>query len=120
MINTVDVFLLCEHLGILGKMCAAPETTEPRTTHYYAEIGARVHDLRPRTRMCAQGDCMLKRSRLTGLTLALLGLLVLLNNLSKPRVEALHGSDVLGLVASGICFGAAFVGLIGRLKIRDE
>jgi hypothetical protein len=63
---------------------------------------------------------MHKSSRLTGLILALLGLLVLLNNLSNPRIEALHGSDVVGLVASGICFGVAFVGLIGRLKIRSE
>jgi hypothetical protein len=63
---------------------------------------------------------MHKSSRLTGLVLALLGLMVLLNNLGKPRVEALHGSDVVGLVASGVCFGVAFVGLIGRLKVRGE
>ena len=63
---------------------------------------------------------MKKRSRLTGLCLALLGSVVLLNNLGKPRIEALHGSDVLGLVASGICWGVAFVGLIGRLNIPGE
>jgi hypothetical protein len=43
--------------------------------------------------------------------------MVLLNNLGKPRVEALHGSDVGGLVASGICLGIGFVGLMGRLKL---
>ena len=59
---------------------------------------------------------MRKSSRWTGLILALLGLQVLLNNLSKPRIEALHGSDVVGLLASGICFGVALVGLAGRLK----
>jgi hypothetical protein len=63
---------------------------------------------------------MHKSSRFTGLVLALLGLMVLFNNLGKPRIEALHGSDVVGLVASGVCFGVAFVGLIGRLKIRNE
>ena len=50
---------------------------------------------------------MKKSSRFTGLVLALLGVMVLLNNLGKPRVEALHGSDVWGLVASGICLGSA-------------
>ena len=39
---------------------------------------------------------MKKSSRFTGLALALLGAMVLLNNLGKPRVDALHGSDVCG------------------------
>ena len=60
---------------------------------------------------------MKKSSRFTGLVLALLGAMVLLNNLGKPRVEARHGSDVWGLVASGICLGIGFVGLMGRLKL---
>jgi hypothetical protein len=47
---------------------------------------------------------MKKRSIFTGLGFALGGTLVLLNNLGKPRVEALHGSDVLGIMASGFCF----------------
>ena len=59
---------------------------------------------------------MKKSSRFTGLVLTLLGALVLLNNLGKPRVEALHGSDVGGLVASGFLLGIGFVGLMGRLK----
>jgi len=63
---------------------------------------------------------MQKSSRITGLLVALLGLMALLSSLSKPRVEALHGSDILGLVASGMCFGVAFVGLIGKLKVRNE
>ena len=48
-----------------------------------------------------------KSSRLTGLVLALLGAIKLLNDLRKPRVEALHGVDVLGLVASGMLLGSA-------------
>jgi hypothetical protein len=63
---------------------------------------------------------MQKSSRLTGLFLALFGLMVLFSNLSKPRIAALHGSDILGLIACGMCFGVAFVGLIGRLKVRSE
>jgi hypothetical protein len=39
---------------------------------------------------------------------------------SKPRVEALNGSDIMGLIGAGMCFGVAFVGLIGRLKVRNE
>lgn len=58
---------------------------------------------------------MKKSSRLTGLVLTLIGVLVLLNNLGKPRVEALHGPDVLGLVAAGMLLGIGFVGLMGRL-----
>jgi hypothetical protein len=63
---------------------------------------------------------MLKPSRLTGLFLTLWGGMVLLINLNKPRVAALHGSDVMGLVASGISFGVAIVGLLGRLRLGNE
>jgi hypothetical protein len=63
---------------------------------------------------------MKKSSRFTGLVLALLGVMVLLNNLGKPRVEALHGSDVLGLVASGLCLGIGFVGLMGMLSFPSS
>ena len=47
-------------------------------------------------------------SRFTGLVLALLGAIKLLNDLGKPRVEALHGADVLGLVASGMLLGIGY------------
>jgi len=46
--------------------------------------------------MWAGGEWMKKSSRFTGLVLTLLGAMVLLNNLGKPRVQALHGSDVAG------------------------
>lgn len=62
---------------------------------------------------------MIKRSRFVGLFLACFGLMALLSSTSKPRVEALHGADILGLVASGMCFGVAFVGLIGRLRVGN-
>jgi hypothetical protein len=63
---------------------------------------------------------MRKSSRLTGLFVAFLGLIALLASLSKPRIETLHGSDILGLIGAGMCFGVGVVGLLGRLKIRDE
>jgi hypothetical protein len=79
--------------------------------------GRLVKDLGfPVIMMRAGGECMKKSSRFTGLVLTLLGAMVLLNNLGKPRVEALHGSDVRGLVASGICLGIGFAGLMGRLS----
>jgi hypothetical protein len=63
---------------------------------------------------------MKKGGRFTGLIMALPGSTVLFVNLGKPRVAALHGSDLLGLVASGICLGIGFMGLIGKLRIREE
>jgi len=61
-----------------------------------------------------------KHSRITGLMPLLLGLVALFASLGKPRVEALHGTDILGLIGSGMCFGVALVGLLGRLRIRNE
>ena len=58
---------------------------------------------------------MKKSSRFTGLVLMLLGAMKLLNDLGKPRIAALHGSDVVGLVASGMLLGVGFVGLMDRL-----
>jgi hypothetical protein len=63
---------------------------------------------------------MQKRSRLIGLAMALLGSMVLLNNLGKPGIEVLRGSDVLVLVASDILLGVGFIGLLGRLRTGDE
>ena len=63
---------------------------------------------------------MKKSSRLTGLVLMLMGATALMNNLGKPRVEALHGSDVLGLVAAGMLLGIGFVGLMGRLDFSSS
>lgn len=63
---------------------------------------------------------MRKSSRLTGLLVALLGIMPLLASLSKPRIATLHGSDILGLIGAGMCFGVGVVGLLGRLRVRDE
>ncbi len=58
---------------------------------------------------------MKKSSRVTGLVMALLGVIALLNYLGRPRVQALHGSDVWGLLASGGLLGIGLLGLAGRL-----
>jgi len=63
---------------------------------------------------------MKKSSRLTGLVLMLVGALVLLNNLGKQRVEALHVPEVMGLVAAGMLLGIGFVGLMGRLDFTSS
>lgn len=59
-------------------------------------------------------------SRFTGLVLAVVGTIKLLNDLGKPRVEALHGIDVLGLVTSGMVLGIGFIGLMGRLNFASS
>jgi hypothetical protein len=59
-------------------------------------------------------------SRPVGLILLMFGFISLFSSLGKPRIQPLHGSDILGLMASGACFGVAIVGLLGRLRIRDE
>ena len=63
---------------------------------------------------------MQKSSRLTGLIVTLLGLMALFASLSKPRIQALHGADILGLIGAGMCFGVGVVGLLGRFRVREE
>jgi uncharacterized membrane protein len=63
---------------------------------------------------------MKKSSRLTGVVVTVIGAMVLLNNLGKPRVEALHGPDILGLVASGMLLGIGFAGLMGILSFPNS
>jgi hypothetical protein len=63
---------------------------------------------------------MRKYGRLAGLFVILFGVMALTSSLLKPRIQALHGSDIVGLVGAGMCLGVGFVCLLGRLKIRDE
>ena len=63
---------------------------------------------------------MKKQSRITGLVATLMGSMVLLNSLDKPRVTALHAPDVMGLVAAGALLGIGFAGLIGRLNMLSS
>jgi hypothetical protein len=57
----------------------------------------------------------------------LVGLFVLLsavppfiNAVGNPRIATLHGSDVMGLFASGLCFGFGLALLISRLIFRGK
>jgi hypothetical protein len=40
------------------------------------------------------------------------------NGLSNPRLATLHGSDVLQLIATGMCFGVALATLVMFLRGR--
>ena len=61
-----------------------------------------------------------RRIIVQGLFIVLLGVMPLLNALDNPRVQTLHGTDVLKLIASGWCFGLGVGLLLGKLVFRDE
>ena len=46
----------------------------------------------------------------------LFGILVLANVLGNPRIATLHGSDVVQLIAVGLCFGVALTTLITLVR----
>ena len=48
------------------------------------------------------------------------GLCPLLNALGNPRVQTLHGSDVLALIAAGLCFGFGLGLLLSKPMFRHE
>jgi hypothetical protein len=58
---------------------------------------------------------MKKSSRIRGLVLMLLGAALLLANLGAPRISALHGLDVLKLVACGMLLGIGLASLMESL-----
>ena len=60
------------------------------------------------------------RNRRVALVLLAFGLVSFLRILGNPRLQALHGSDIVQLVASGMCFGGALVALLGPLTRRKE
>ena len=55
-----------------------------------------------------------------GLFVLLSGVPPFINAMGNPRVATLHGSDVMGLFASGLCFGFGLALLISRLIFRGE
>ena len=46
------------------------------------------------------------------LFIAFMGFAAFSNVASRPRFETFHAVDVVGLIAAGMCFGAALVALI--------
>lgn len=63
---------------------------------------------------------MKKQSRITGLVMAFLGSMVLLNGLDQPRVAPLHVPDIMRLVAAGALLGIGLFGLVGRLNMSSS
>ena len=61
-----------------------------------------------------------KARMFVGLFVFLSGVPPFINGMSNPRVAVLHGSDVMGLLASGLCFGFGLALLIIRLVFRGE
>ena len=53
-----------------------------------------------------------------GLFILMLGVPPLLNALGNPRVQALHGADVLGIIASGLVIGFGLGLLLSKLIFR--
>ena len=48
------------------------------------------------------------------------GSFVLLHIIDNPRLETIHRSDVVQLIASGLCFGFGFGVLFGKRKFPGE
>ena len=46
----------------------------------------------------------------------LFGLMALVNVVGNPRIATLHGSDVVQLIAVGMCFGVALATLVVFLR----
>jgi len=51
---------------------------------------------------------------------AFVGLIGLFSLINRPRFQTYHAVDVLQLLASGMCFGIALVGLLGTVRQRDR
>jgi hypothetical protein len=52
--------------------------------------------------------------------LLMLGLAPLFNSLDNPRVQTLHGADIVRLIAAGFCFGGAFGFFIATSKFTSN
>jgi hypothetical protein len=50
----------------------------------------------------------------------LFGFMSLANVVSRPRLAALHGSDLVQLIATGMCFGVALTTLILFIRGRPS
>jgi len=62
----------------------------------------------------------MKKRVMFSLTPLLVGLLLLLWIMSKPRFETYQGSDVWTLVGSGALLAVGLGGLFGRIKLPGE
>ena len=58
---------------------------------------------------------MRSRSVIVALFVLMFGLFAFLNVLSNSRISALHGSDIVKMIAAGLCFGVGAVLLLQRI-----
>lgn len=63
---------------------------------------------------------MQKSSRITGLVILLFGFIYLFASLGQPRIQMLHGSDIVRLTGCGACLGVGIIGLLGRLRLPEK
>jgi hypothetical protein len=63
---------------------------------------------------------MQKSSRFMGLIILLMGFMFLFRYLNQPRIQMLHGADIVGLTGCGACLGVGIVGLLGRLRLPEK
>jgi hypothetical protein len=71
--------------------------------------------------MLGQKAARRRKARIVvGWFVLLSGVPPLINAMGNPRVATLHGSDVMGLIASGLCLGFGLALLISRLIFRGE
>lgn len=63
---------------------------------------------------------MRRRRIIASVFLLMFGAFALLRMIGNPRVQALHGSDVVGLIASGLCFGAGIALLLRKVAFRGD
>lgn len=59
---------------------------------------------------------MRKRSILIFFGLIVTGLAPLLNNINNPRLAGMRAVDRIQLIATGACFGVAFVSLVSAVS----
>jgi hypothetical protein len=55
---------------------------------------------------------------IVGVFMLMLGVAPLVNAVGNPRVQTLHTPDILGLIASGLCFGFGSGLLLSKLMFR--
>jgi hypothetical protein len=63
---------------------------------------------------------MSKRRIILCLFLFVFGSFPLINSLSNPRLQCIHGSDRVQLIAVGLCFGVGFGVLVSGNKRFDK
>lgn len=52
--------------------------------------------------------------------LVLFGIFAVMNVLSRPRLSAVHGADIVQLIAAGFCVGIGAGMVLGSRKFRGE